>query len=327
MDTRAYAVKLLDSESLQNSSSGGAFTAISNIFLKNGGAIASPIYNYTSNQAEFVLYTSQKKRDSARGSKYMQAYPLNIFKEAENWIKSTGKTLLFVGTGCQADGFRRFSEVRGFRNKVVIVDLICHGVPSPAIWKDYVEMILKGGITNLSFRDKRNGWRFPTAVVKQNGKEKSVQEYLPLFYSRCALRPSCYQCPYATTERSVDITIGDFWGIEKSLPDFDTTGGVSLVLVHTPNGQAIFEKLKQSVKWQECSVSSTLQPNLVAPTEKSPKRDKFWEDYRAGGIKRILKKYARDPLPIVIFRSAKNAIKKILFWTSRIIGINKRKDR
>lgn len=305
--TKAFAVKLKDSQKLEHSSSGGAFTAISDVFLSCGEAVVSPVYNYETCQTEFVLYDTTKVRDEARGSKYMQSYPLDIFQESETWLKNNNGNLLFVGVGCQADGFRRFMELRGLRNRVTIVGIICHGSSSPKIWKDYVRG--KSNLANLNFRDKRDGWHKPVAHVDINGKEKSIQDYLTLFYNRCALRPSCYQCPYATTEREVDLTIGDFWGVEKVLPDFNINGGVSLVLVHTEKGQEVFEKAKDSVYWKESNTKDCLQPNLIKPTERSPRRDEFWSDYENHGIRFILKKYAPQPS---ILRRAVRKFKVVL---------------
>lgn len=287
MKTYVYALRLKDKIELNNSSSGGAFTAISDVFLASGNAVVSAIYNYATNHNEFVLYSTAEERDKARGSKYMQAYPLNSFQVAEQWIKENNKELLFVGTGCQADGFRLYAEKKGFIDKTTIVGIICHGTPSPKIWKDYVA----GKIEYLTFKDKRNGWNNPTAYVLKGGKEKSISDYVSIFYNRCSLRPSCYECPYATTERKVDLTIGDFWGIEQVMPDFYSPEGNSLVLVHTEKGQRIFEKIKDKVEWRESNTIDCLQPNLIKPTERPPKREKFWFDYRKKGISFVIKKY------------------------------------
>lgn len=94
-----------------------------------------------------------------------------------------------------------------------------------------------GKITYLTFKDKRNGWKSPTAYVKVNGAEKPIKDYVKVFYNRCALRPSCYECPYATTERKTDMTIGDFWHIEETIPDFYDPNGNSLFLIHTNRGE------------------------------------------------------------------------------------------
>lgn len=299
-----YALRLKDKKELNNSSSGGAFTAISDVFLSSGNAVVSAIYNYDTNQNEFVLYTTLEEWDKARGSKYIQAYPLNSFQESEHWIKENNKELLFFGTGCQADGFRMYAEHRGFRDKTTIVGIICHGTPSPKIWKDYVG----GKIDYLTFKDKRNGWKNPTAYMIKGGNEKSISDYVSIFYNRCALRPSCYECPYDTTERSVDLTIGDFWGIEKVIPDFYSPEGNSLILVHTEKGQRLFEMIKDKVEWRESNTADCLQPNLINPTERSPRREEFWFDYRKKGISFVIKKYTG----VSFMSRIKRKIKKIL---------------
>jgi len=293
VDTKAYAIRLKNEKELNSSSSGGAFTALSDVFINNGGAVISSVYNYQTFQTEFMLYDNIEMRDTARGSKYMQSYLLNIFNDAIKWLKNNEGSLLFIGVGCQADGFRKFIELKGLRERVLIVDIICHGSSSPMIWRDYAKM--KDPFTDLTFRDKRNGWKKPTAHISVNGKEKSVQDYLTIFYNKCALRPSCYECPYATIKRNVDLTIGDYWGIEKALPDFEIGNGVSLILVHTEKGQEIFEAIKDKVEWSESNTADCLQPNLIKPTERSTRREEFWADYQNGGISFILKKYAPQP--------------------------------
>lgn len=291
--TKVYAVRLKNGEELLECSSGGAFTAISNYFLRNNNSIISAIYDYQNNNTKFVLYSDVKKRNQARGSKYMQALPLNSFREAEEWLKQNTNNLLFVGMGCQAEGFRLFSEVKGLRDRVTIVGIVCHGVSSPKIWKEYAEKI--GAFSNLNFRDKREGWRKPVSIITKDGEEKNIKEYMNIFYNRCALRPSCYECPYATTERHVDITIGDFWGIEKSKKYFEEGNGVSLILIHTNKGLEIWDNIKNQFVWMESNTTDCLQPNLIKPTEKSLLREQFWSDYEQGGIEFILNKYGKEP--------------------------------
>ena len=223
ISTRVYAGRLKDRENLNNSSSGGAFTALSDFFLKNGNAVIAFIYNYENHTTEFQMILDKDQRERAKGSKYMQSKPGGIFREAYRWLMdNSGKKMLFVGMGCQSDGFRKFSEIKEIRDRVYIVDIICHGSPSPKLWREYAESVQKkdGKITFLTFKDKRNGWKSPTAYVKANGEEKSIKDYVKVFYNRCALRPSCHECPYATTERKTDMTIGDFWHIEETIPDF-----------------------------------------------------------------------------------------------------------
>ena len=241
----------------------------------------------------------------------MQSKPGYIYREAYNWLlENPEKELLFVGMGCQSDGFRKFSEIKGIRDQVYIVDIICHGSPSPKLWREYAEAIQKkdGEITYLTFKDKRNGWKSPTAYVKVNGAEKSIKDYVKVFYNRCALRPSCYECPYATTERTTDMTIGDFWHIEETIPDFYDPNGNSLFLIHTNRGEEMFEKIQGDLDCRLSNTTQCWQANLEAPTQKSEQREEFWNDYKKKGIDFVMKKYGT----VSIKKKIRNKIFKIL---------------
>ena len=251
--TKVYAGRLKDRASLLRSSSGGAFVALSDCFLDNGDAVVCAVYNYEDHATEFQLIENREERDKAIDSKYMQSKPGKIYKTTEDWlINHPEKRLLFVGMGCQADGFRKFAEMKGFREQVWIVDIICHGSPSPRLWKEYAESAEKkyGKITYLTFKDKRNGWKAPTAYVTAGGQEHLIKDYVKVFYNQCALRPSCYECPYATTERKTDMTIGDFWHIEETIPDFYDEKGNSIFLIHTDRGEQLFETVKVKLEYR-----------------------------------------------------------------------------
>lgn len=305
---KIYALRLKDKKELKKSSSGGAFTAFSDYFLENRGAVVSAIYNYETNQNEFVLYTEKKYRDMARGSKYIQAYPLDSYEKAEQWVKNNNRELLFLGTGCQAEAFRKFSILKNFRDKVTIMGIICHGVSSPQMWKEYIG---EGKIEYVTFKDKRNGWKNPYAYIVRNGKEIDISNYDTIYYNGCALRPSCYKCPFCTVERNVDITIGDFWGIEKTMPQFYSSEGNSLILLHTEKGIELFEKIKEKIEFKESNLEECIQPNLICPTERPLQRTKFWDDYSKGGMKKIIKKYVRKPLWKKCFYKIKNKVRRI----------------
>ncbi|MCC8094200.1 MAG: Coenzyme F420 hydrogenase/dehydrogenase, beta subunit C-terminal domain [Tannerellaceae bacterium] len=296
--TTVYAARVKDRELLERSSSGGAFTAISDYFLENGNAVVCAIYNYDSNRTEFCLVTDKKARDQALGSKYMQSNPSIIYKAALQWLKDTPeRKLLFVGMGCQADGFRKFAETMRIRDRVIVVDIICHGSPSPKLWKQYADVLERkhgGKIEYLTFKDKRNGWNHPTAMAEINGEEFNLNDYVKIFYNQCALRPSCYECPYSTTERKTDITIGDFWHIEKTIPDFYDPQGTSSFLIHTERGLKVFNIIKAKLDYRSSNIEECWQVNLERPTEKSPMRERFWLDYRTKGIEFIMKKYGTD---------------------------------
>ena len=311
IDTIVYAGRLKDKSALMSSSSGGAFTALSDAFLKSGDAVVAAVYNYENHTVEFQMILDEKQRERAKGSKYMQSKPGDIYQEAYHWLMDNPKKeLLFVGMGCQSDGFRKFSEIKGIRDRVYIVDIICHGSPSPKLWREYAESIQKkdGRITYLTFKDKRNGWKSPTAYVKVNGSERPLKDYVKVFYNRCVLRPSCYECPYATTERKTDMTIGDFWHIEETIPDFYDPNGNSLFLIHTGRGEELFEKIRDNMDYRLSNTAQCWQANLEAPTQKSEQRDVFWNDYQKKGIDFVIKKYGTVPMKTKV----KNKLFKIL---------------
>lgn len=303
INTKAYAGRTKDASVLMATSSGGAFVALSDSFLNDGDAVVCAVYNYETHATEFQLIENTEVRNKAIGSKYMQSKPVNIYKDTEEWLnKYPTKRLLFIGMGCQADGFRRFAEMRGFRERVWIVDIICHGSPSPKLWKEYAESIEKkyGKITYLTFKDKRNGWKSPTAYVIADGKEVLIKDYVKVFYNRCALRPSCHDCPYARTERKTDITIGDFWHIEETIPDFYNENGNSLFLIHTDRGEELFDEIKENLEYRLSDTRQCWQINLEQPTPRSEKRDMFWIDYYENGVDFVMRKYGRTSMKVKI---------------------------
>lgn len=310
INTTVYAVKIKNRDTLMQSSSGGAFTALSDVLLSYAGAIVCAVYDYRSMKTVFRLITTCEERNFARGSKYMQSIPGDIFLEALNWLEEhPNKELLFVGLGCQAEGFLRFAELRGIRDRVYIVDLICHGATSPKIWTEYakfLESCYKGRIKYLTFREKRKG--LPSESVLINGKKIPIKDYTTVFYSRCVNRLSCHVCPFTTTERNTDITIGDFWHIDKKIPEFYDRNGVSLLLLHTERGESLFEQVKSKIDFRESNTEDCWQYNLEYPTPVSENRTAFWKDYSEYGVKYVMKKYGTFTLGEKI----KNRIKKYL---------------
>lgn len=316
-ETKVYAVKHKDGEVIKQSSSGGLFTALSDYFINTGNAVASCIYNNETDRVEFEIYTSRKKRDEARGSKYIQAHIGNGFIDVINWLKNNpNKIMLSIGTGCQMDGLRKLLEVAGLRKRVVLVDLICHGATSPGLWQIYTKYIdCNGRIERISFKDKRNGWHNPTLYVKVDGKEKSINSFAEWFYGQWAIRESCYCCPYTQVDRKTDLTIGDYWGIETVLPDFSDLMGVSLLLVHSENGNKIFEQIKSDIEYEQTSREQCLQPRLLSPAKRPRDRQGFWNDIESKGLSYCEKKYVEknnSNLFIKVKRRLKNIVKHFL---------------
>ena len=293
-----YALKHKSDEVRKNSSSGGAFTAISDYILSKAGIIYGDTYNeefrVTHQRAE-----KAKGRNKFRGSKYVQSDLKEVFNQINENLKNN-RYVLFTGTGCQIAGLNSYlGQLKVDTENLLTVDIVCHGTPSPRIFADYISYLEKKNRSKIKqyyFRSKVNGWGHTEEVVFESGKHDHTsllsQTHKKLFYSDLCLRPSCYHCKFSNLHRPSDIMIGDFWGIEKSLPELDDDKGVSLVFINTTKGQEIFEKIKEKIDFVQSNTKDCLQHNLQQPTKIPKNREQFWDDYYKFGFVYIAKKYA-----------------------------------
>ncbi|MBW7571090.1 Coenzyme F420 hydrogenase/dehydrogenase, beta subunit C-terminal domain [Succinivibrio faecicola] len=297
-----YAVKHKNGDVIKNSSSGGAFTALSDVFLKEGNAVASCIYNYRNDRVEFRIYDDVETRNLARGSKYIQANIDDGFKKLVVWLNDNpNRNLLVVGSGCQMEGLRLLLEFKKLRERAILVDFICHGATSSGLWQEYIKNKgIKGKIDFLCFKDKRVNWHNPTAFAKVKGKEVSIKDFSEWFYGGWAIRESCYDCPFTKINRNTDITIGDFWGIENVIPDFADPMGVSLMIIQSERGYSLFEKIKDSIIFRECSQQDCLQPRLKSPPDCPKDRELFWHDIQMKGLEYCSRNY-KEVVPEYFF--------------------------
>lgn len=305
-----YACRIKDEKELMESSSGGMFTALSGYLLENGGAVVCSLYNYKNNSVEYRLIESKECIGKARGSKYIQSKMGNIYDVCYKWlIDNPGKKIIFFGVGCQAAAFESYMTMKEMIDDVYVVDIICHGSPSPLIWREYIDILEKkyeGKISSVNFRDKRNGWLKPEEVAKINGQEVSLKEYKKLYSRRYMMRPSCHICPYTKVTRNTDITIGDYWGVENYYYEFYSEKGNSLVIIQSAKGEELFDKVKPYIEYIECEQEKCIQLNLCNPTSKSKYRNIFWKDYKKYGLKYVLNLYVRDNYLNKIKRYLKN---------------------
>lgn len=296
------------------SQSGGAFTAFAQAVLQMGGIVYGVELDSDSYTVKYTRIDCKDKLSRIKGSKYVQAYTGNIFSMVKKDLLE-GKTVLFGGTSCHIDGLLRFIS-RSDQKNLVTCDLVCHGVPSPAIFKDYIsylKMIHKEGIEKFQFRDKEKGWHsnYESYLVKEQKKFSTI--YADLFYSHFIFRENCYNCKYASYERLSDLTVGDFWGIEKTHPKYNDEKGYSLIFVNSSKGETIFENAKVYLNYFESNRESCIQHNLLHPSEKNKKSDKFWKQYRKKGFLFVAKKYTLLNKKSQIWRKLRGLAKYIKF--------------
>lgn len=313
---KIYAVRAKDAEVVGKSSSGGAFTAISDFVLQQGGAIASAVYGYSSHSMKYRLYDDVQTRDAARGSKYIHPILGDIYEQCVLWMKENpGKPLLFVGVGCHTAGFHQLLEARHLREQAILVDLICHGTPSPKLWADHIRFLegkQNAPVEYVTFKDKRNGWKNPYAFARIAGNEVPLESYSYWFYESFSQRDACFCCPYTKLHRTADLTIGDFWGIEQALPDFYSGAGNSLVFIQTQKGADVFAGIQDAIFFAESTAQACLQPRLESPGDPNPRRDRFWSDYLSKGVPYLIKHYHEDGKTKVLIKKVIRKGKRIL---------------
>lgn len=318
-ENQTYAAYSKFKEVLDNSTSGGIFTHISDLILEDGGVVFGHAYNGDLKCVCKIAITKEE-RNSFRGSKYVQSDMNSVYKEINNEVK-TGKKVLVTGTPCQIDAVKNFFSNRIPEN-LFTMDIVCHGVPSPQIFSEYIDLQEKKTgkkIVDFKFRDKKEGWTTPHRVFEYSdgtscGELLNNDAFNFLFLGiDCILRPSCFACRYAGKKRISDITIADFWGIQnKHNYMFNENRGCSLILVNTDKGNFLFQKIKESeiMQIKKVLLSDAQERNipLLHPSYPYFEREKFFMDYKLKGLPFCLRKYSK----IVYFRKLKTIIKNIL---------------
>ncbi|WP_282146993.1 Coenzyme F420 hydrogenase/dehydrogenase, beta subunit C-terminal domain [Ruthenibacterium lactatiformans] len=176
-------------------------------------------------------------------------------------------------------------------------DIACHGVPSPKVWKEYLhwqEKKNKSKIVKVDFRNKKDfGWRaHKETLIFQDEKNIDSAVFTTLFYGHSILRPCCYECQYKSIMHPGDLTIADYWGIEKAAPEFDDNKGVSLVLVNNEVGDTMFNSVKDGIRWKETRLEDSMQASFKAPYPKPDNREAFWNSFLTKSFDNVAKEYA-----------------------------------
>jgi len=295
-----YAARHKSQEVLRQSTSGGAFTAISDAILRQNGVI----YGADFDEAFRVLHKraeTSEQRDRMRISKYAQSDMMDTYSQIKIDL-TDGRIVLFTGTPCHAAGLRGFMGNTPLLDKLFICDLICHSIPSPLIWEEYKRMLERengGKLVSVQFRSKKDGWSRENSnkgFLFTTDRKAEVQEddrFYQLFFKVGAItRLSCSQCRFTDIHRASDLTIADYFGIEKYSPEWFNPLGVSLILVNSPKGTALFDQCRQDLIEEERPKEEAIdeQKRLSEPSPLPANRRRFWEDYRSFGFEYVIGK-------------------------------------
>ena len=291
---RIYALRHSNDAELLRSQSGGAFLALSECFLEEGGVVYGAAFD-SSFRVVHKRAETREVRDQMRYSKYVQSDMSGVYHKVREDLGKQRK-VMFTGTPCQVAGLRAYIGNGVLSNNLLTVDLICHGVPSPEIWKDYLSYLERKNNSELSlalFRDKRKGWKSCHEYFRfADGTEEYRTTSNLLFFSHLSVRESCSQCPYTNYMRVGDITIGDFWNGYQNYERFTDNKGANVLFLNSTKGEEIFNKVKEVLYHIEITEKDAWQEQLSAPIELNTRREDFIRDYERHGFRYVGKKYA-----------------------------------
>lgn len=315
-----YAAKNIDEKIRLKSSSGGIFTLLAEQIISDGGVVFGARFN----EKWEVIHDYTESVDGLeayRGSKYVQSIIGDNYIKAKQFL-SNGRKVLFSGTPCQIAGLKKF--LRKDYENLLTVEVVCHGVPSPMVWQDYLDYKRAKRaagkntvssclneipvITGISFRDKTNGWKkygfkisYAASKAVKNSVSKAAEtncEITPFnedlfmrgFLNNLYLRPSCYHCAARKGKSGADISIADYWGVQTVHPEMDDDRGVGLILVNSKKGESIFTDIKNATNLTLSDYNKSIIYNpCIEKSVAVPKcRDEFWESYSKNNIKAIL---------------------------------------
>ena len=316
-----YVAWKKDVESTKTSSSGGIAAELYSCAIKQGYYVTGVILDEDF-RAKMILSNTTEYLEKFKLSKYMQADCKGIFSGIKDCFKLK-QQVLFIGTPCQCDAARKLAGER-YGDFLTTVELICHGVPSQKIFKEYVNDVIASNkvIDKILFRTELGEELVLYSQNKVIWKRRSFQDdYLTAFQEGILSNEKCYQCPYATPNRGSDLTIGDFWGIGEVRSFSRPQCRVSVLLVNTEKGKQLLE-LCDGLYLEERDNCEAVNGNgqLKGPAKKSAKYELFWNVYRRKGIKSAMdctvhRKTSYAYLKDKYWGGIKRSIKRVLVKT------------
>lgn len=295
----------------QNSSSGGIFHALAEQVLQDGGIVFGAAWD---DKWEVSHQAAENETELAalQVSKYLQSRAEDVYQRVRQEL-TAGRKVLFAGTPCQCAALRTFLK-KDYPN-LFLVDFICHGVPSPAVWREYLAARSGGEeIQGISMRNKNLSWeRFLLAIFfkkanKYLAEDLNTDLYLRGFLQNLYLRPSCHSCHFCKQNRPTDITLADFWGVAEELPEAYDGQGTSLVFIHSRRGENAFTQVNVR-KWPVEFVNAVrYNTAMLSPALPSVKREAFFKELMRGhyDIMKLLSDYTRPTLKARVKSALRN---------------------
>lgn len=306
-----YAAWINDEKVRKLSSSGGIFSALAISVIQRDGIVFGAVFDENL-ELHYGSAETEAELAALRGSKYLQASVGFAYRSVNSALEN-GRNVLFVGTPCQVAGLYGFLG-NGEYSRLLTADVVCHGVPSPKVFRKYIRekaSLEHGRIRQIRFRDKVSGWK-NYSVVTLKGEEKgqnsdsdheclemltpfSEDLFMRAFLSNICLRSSCYACRYNRLPRVADITLGDYWGVEKVHPELDDDRGVSLVLVNSERGAEAWGAIQKNIvaKSSDLKKAIVFNPSICQSSRSHRNRGRFFAELDSKPLSQIVKKFCK----------------------------------
>ena len=295
-----YIGRSKDNNILMNSASGGIFTILSDSILDLSGVVYGAVYDSRFSVKHINAY-DKETRNLMRDSKYVQSSMLGVFSQIEHNLKDN-KIVLFSGTPCQCSAVNEFIRIKRLnRSNLLLVDVICHGVGSPKVWRDYLKYISDkcslNGITSIKIRNKEKGSGYNMTINSNSGfyqRSGVLDPYICLFNKMLIFRKSCYSCPFKSWRRISDITIGDFQKVRQYFPNFADGKGVSVLIANSEYGKEFLKSQLYKLDWEKADKERASQVNLSGILLDDSRRNAFFKYYNLNGVEKALFRYSNE---------------------------------
>lgn len=306
-----YAARSIVTD-IKRSASGGVFAALAKFTLEQGGSVFGAAMER--GESGFEIYhkevTDIQQLYGICSSKYVQSSASECYGTVKKCLEE-GRRVLFSGTPCQIAALYSFLKGREYEN-LLTADLVCHGIPSPALFNSYISFLekrYKAEVTGFTFRDKSLGGGHNGSLILKypSGREKRItvysaeSSYYHYFLSGASFRDSCYACRYACPERVGDVTLGDYWGFDSEHPElagrgFDSFEGVSCLMVNTEKGKRAVESALSLLHTSSTDYERVRAHNgqLNNPSKPSPGREALWREYEKAGYEGVERMFSKS---------------------------------
>lgn len=311
----AAIVQNKNKEICLQSTAGGAFTAIAEYVLEHDGIVFG-VEMQADYSVKHIAVESETELSKFRNSKYVQSELGSIYTEVKQHLK-TGRLVCFSGTPCQVEGLCFFLK-KDYEN-LVLIDIVCRAVPSPGVWKKYIEMetYKYGTIQSIRFRDKTLGYQYSTMeLLDSNGNVYrggiESQPWLRMFFSGMIIRPSCTECKFRSRYRNSDFTIWDCFNVYSFSKEFDEDTGTTRVLIHTEKGKRIFHQIEEKIKYKSLDANIVVDGvrEMLNSPKMHPQRQDFYSDLKKLPFDELINKYYPITTKIKIKRNIRLTLNK-----------------